>query len=168
MENLEERRRRGLLYIIAKFVLLGIYDRLSFFFFYHSFFPSSCRSSCLSAIQPNRNSLVDFQTRHRAKDFRFIMEIFNYLIIIHRRPSRNTQIIPRNYSRESIKIPLPFPPLPSLPPILSSLFTVAELRAKGIALSHREGWYLQLHKFYDGWNWTLLSSAAAGDRHRHL
>lgn len=82
-------------------------------FFYHSFFSSNCRSSCLSAIQPNRNSLVDFQTRHRAKDFRFIMEIFNYLIIIHRRPSRNTQIIPRNYSRESIKISLLSSPFPS-------------------------------------------------------
>lgn len=119
MENF--KRRGFIIYVIAKFVLqvyLTVSDRLFFVFFslsffYHSFFPSSCRSNCLSAIQPNRNSLVDFQTRHRAKDFRFIMEIFNYLIIIHRRPSRNTQIIPRNYSRESIKISLLSSPFPS-------------------------------------------------------
>ena len=90
-----------------------------FFFFFLSLLLSH---NCLAVIQPDRKFTCWFWNATGPKDFRFIMEIFNYLIIIHRRPSRNTQIIPRNYSRESLlKSTCPPPPIPPLSLRRSSL-----------------------------------------------
>ena len=114
---------------------------------------SSLSHNCLAVIQPDRKFTCWFWNATGPKDFRFIMEIFNYLIIIHRRPSRNTQIIPRNYSRESLlKSPCPPPPTPSLSRRFS--FHRYEITTESGRIPSRA--YLQLHKFYEIWNWTLL------------